>query len=256
MDALRLLLTLSLIISASSSSSLVNGDDAPKVSFEIYYESLCPYCSNLIVNYLPELFNTDLITITDFKLVPYGNAKIRADGTVTCQHGQWECLLNTVEACAIDTWPEVKDYFPFVYCVESLVYNHNYTYWETCYEKLGLDATPVTKCIKGDQGKELILQYAGKTASLEPPHKYVPWVVVDGQPLYDDYRYFADFICKAYKGATKPSACSGSSVRGIRKVKMDLMNSLYGKVTPNSKLWQIGSAFASWLQRNNIVSSS
>lgn len=23
------------------------------------------------------------------------------------QHGQWECLLNTVEACAIDTWPEV-----------------------------------------------------------------------------------------------------------------------------------------------------
>lgn len=48
-----------------------------------------------------------------------------------------------------------KDYFPFVYCVESLVYNHNYTYWETCYEKLGLDATPVTKCIKGDQGKEV-----------------------------------------------------------------------------------------------------
>ncbi|KAL0436422.1 UNVERIFIED_CONTAM: hypothetical protein Sradi_0350100 [Sesamum radiatum] len=79
MDALRLLLILSLI---SASAAVDSGD---KVSFEVYYESLCPYCSNLIVNYLYKLFDSDLISITDFKLVPYGNAKIRPNGTITCQ---------------------------------------------------------------------------------------------------------------------------------------------------------------------------
>lgn len=86
MNALRSLLFILSIISYSSSSAAtaaaVNSGD--KVSFEIYYETLCPYCSNLIVNYLPELFDSDLISITDLKLIPYGNAKIK-NGTIVCQ---------------------------------------------------------------------------------------------------------------------------------------------------------------------------
>lgn len=82
MDALRLLLILS-IISSSSAAAAVNSGE--KVTFEVYYESLCPYCSNLIVNYLYKLFESDLISITDLKLIPYGNAKIKPNGTITCQ---------------------------------------------------------------------------------------------------------------------------------------------------------------------------
>jgi interferon, gamma-inducible protein 30 len=94
---------------------------------------------------------------------------------------------------------------------------------------------------------QLELKYANQTDALEPPHRYVPWVVVDGQPLLEassflspelqrrrlcptvwskfipplvlvvtmnmfssiqDYENFEAYICKAYKG-TPPKACQG-----------------------------------------------
>lgn len=32
---------------------------------------------------------------------------------------------------------------------------------------------------------QLELQYADEIKALNPPHTYVPWVVVDGKPIYD-----------------------------------------------------------------------
>ncbi|KAJ8535621.1 hypothetical protein K7X08_023341 [Anisodus acutangulus] len=100
------------------------------------------------------------------------------------QHGPAECFLDTVEACALDAWPDLNEHFPFIYCVESLIYHKNYTQWETCFEKLNLKANLVTDCVGSERGKELELRYAAQTNALQPPHKFVPWVVVDGQQLY------------------------------------------------------------------------
>ncbi|XP_031122973.1 gamma-interferon-responsive lysosomal thiol protein [Ipomoea triloba] len=178
-----------------------------KVSLDLYYESLCPYSANFIVNYLAKIFENGIIDIVDLTLFPWGNAKLKGNNTFECQHGSAECLLNTIEACAIDAWPDLNEHFPFIYCVESLVYNENYSKWETCYEKLGKDPKPVSDCYASGRGKELELSYAAQTNALEPPHEYVPWVVVNGQPLYEDYENFVSYICKAYEGRDKVATC-------------------------------------------------
>ncbi|KAK9218449.1 hypothetical protein WN943_007086 [Citrus x changshan-huyou] len=54
---------------------------------------------------------------------------------------------------------------------------------------------------------QLELKYAAEINSLVPPHQYVPWIVVDVQPLYEDYEIFIDYICMAYKGNLVPKTC-------------------------------------------------
>ncbi|ONK77196.1 uncharacterized protein A4U43_C02F4080 [Asparagus officinalis] len=55
---------------------------------------------------------------------------------------------------------------------------------------------------------QIELRYAAQTDALQPPHEFVPWVVVNGKPLYDDYKNFEAYICKAYDGEL-PKACEG-----------------------------------------------
>ncbi|KAF5821709.1 putative gamma interferon inducible lysosomal thiol reductase GILT [Helianthus annuus] len=199
------------INTCSSSSDFVEiipvKEEAEKVQVKVYYESLCPYCENFIVNYLIDVFSEGIDAIADVHLFPYGNAKVNSNGNITCQHGEEECFFNTVEACAINTWPDVHDHFPFVYCVERYLYYGKFDQWESCFEELSLDPKPVKDCYSNGLGYQLNLQYADLTNSLEPPKKYVPWVVVDGKPLYDDYIYIITNICGMYKGPNLPKAC-------------------------------------------------
>ncbi|KAM3373937.1 gamma-interferon-responsive lysosomal thiol protein [Capsicum galapagoense] len=207
------LLQLSSNYCCESCTVRVSGE-VEKVKLDIYYETLCPSSAKFIVDNLPKLFDSGLIHVTQLKLFPYGNADV-FNGTIYCQHGKLECLLNTVQACAIDVWTDLNKYLPFINCMEnvvleSFVYRRQYPQWKTCYEKLKLDSTPVTDCLKSARGKELELFYAAETEALQPPHTYVPWVVVDGQPLYEDYENFISYICKAYKGTAEVPACSTS----------------------------------------------
>ncbi|RLN43090.1 gamma-interferon-inducible lysosomal thiol reductase-like [Panicum miliaceum] len=189
-----------------------------KVAVALYYESLCPYSARFVVDRLAGVFEDGLLDAVDLTLVPYGNARVHPGGEISCQHGPYECLLNTVEACAIDAWPDLDVHFRFIYCVEDLVVKRQYKEWESCFQKLGLAPEPVTGCYKSEQGHKLELKYANQTDALVPPHRYVPWVVVDGQPLLEasstgissalDYENFEAYICKAYKGSP-PKVCEG-----------------------------------------------
>lgn len=58
---------------------------AGKVSLELYYESLCPYCSRFIVNRLAGVFEDGLIDIVNLRLLPYGNAHVGSNSEISCQ---------------------------------------------------------------------------------------------------------------------------------------------------------------------------
>ncbi|XP_023764285.1 gamma-interferon-responsive lysosomal thiol protein [Lactuca sativa] len=262
-NLLLLLLIVSVVanlITASAASSPIAIASEEKLELTLYYEALCPFCENFIVNYLYKLFDNGLISIVDLKLSPYGNAKIRSNGTIVCQHGAWECVLNTVEACAIHAWPAVSDHFPFVYCVENLTYEGEYANWETCFQKVNVDPKPVLDCYTSGFGHELELQYADEIKALEPPHTYVPWVVLDGQPLYDDYVDIISLICKAYKGSKTPQACLGLSLPVTKHKDTDntLDNVCYKeeKSKSKSRVSEIMSATeASWMHDVGMVES-
>lgn len=203
-----LLIAALLLVGASAAAGDTAGKGNGKVDVALYYESLCPYSARFVVKHLARVFKDGLLDAVDITLVPYGNARVGKDGAISCQHGRDECFLNSVEACAIDAWPNLDVHFRFIYCVEDLVVKHKHQEWESCFEKLGLDPKPVTECYKSERGHKLELKYGRQTDALQPPHKYVPWVVVDGQPLYEDYENFEAYICKAYKGRP-PGVCEG-----------------------------------------------
>ena len=79
-SSLALLFICSVLLFPNPSSSESN-----KVSVDLYYETLCPDCSDFMVKHLIKLFDTGLISAVDLNLVPYGNAKLGPNNTITCQ---------------------------------------------------------------------------------------------------------------------------------------------------------------------------
>ncbi|KAI3441413.1 uncharacterized protein J3R85_002319, partial [Psidium guajava] len=185
------------LISPSPSLS----SDGGKVNLSLYYESLCPGSADFIANYLVKAFDTDLIDIINLKIVPWGNARMDSrTGAFICQHGEVECYLNTIQACGIEVWSDLKPHFNFIRCVErnvsegglqagkvSAVHQEKSSnvaaskLWESCAEELKLEEAGIYKCYTSGRGRE-------------------------------DYLNFIDYVCQAYKGGpAKPTACNSTS---------------------------------------------
>ncbi|KAM4709575.1 gamma-interferon-inducible lysosomal thiol reductase [Discoglossus pictus] len=191
----------------------VKQSSEPAVQVELYYESLCGGCRNfLCLQLFPTwLMLNDIMNVT---LVPYGNAQERNDSgkwDFQCQHGTDECVGNMMEACLMNQLQDIDAYFLIIFCMESS---------KSVTSSLGpclsiyapdLPSQKILDCVNGDLGNQLMHQNALRTEGLNPPHQYVPWVVINGKHT-DEIQAQAqsalfNLVCDMYTGP-KPDACS------------------------------------------------
>ncbi|XP_048470092.1 gamma-interferon-inducible lysosomal thiol reductase-like isoform X2 [Rhincodon typus] len=162
--------------------------DADPVMISLYYESLCGACRSFLVL---QLFPTWLMLngIMNITLVPYGNAMT--------------CIMHTLQ--------DPARFFPIIFCMESA---ENVTAAaQLClqvYEPL-LPWANIENCVNGDLGNKLMHHNSELTRALNPPHDYVPWILVNGkhtEDLEDEaVNSLFNLICNTYTGS-KPKACA------------------------------------------------
>ena len=78
-----------------------------------------------------------------------------------------------------------SEHFPFINCVETLVYEHKYPQWESCFEKLGLDPKPISDCYSSGHGKEV--GFLQLNLTLNFPFKWRKlswWKYQDAHPFF------------------------------------------------------------------------
>ncbi|NXW91796.1 GILT reductase, partial [Alopecoenas beccarii] len=193
---------------------------AAPVELSLFYESLCPACRMFLVR---ELFTAWLVLPDDVlsvTLVPYGNAQERnvsGKWIFQCQHGPEECLGNMIETCLMHEAKNFSTYFPVIFCLESgssVTKNLEAVCPLTCLQIYApqLDSSRIAACVQGDAGAALMHRNAQLTQALDPPHQYVPWILVNGKHT-DELQEQAQasllgLICQLYQGE-KPEACGG-----------------------------------------------
>ncbi|KAL8589550.1 hypothetical protein ACOMHN_015936 [Nucella lapillus] len=186
---------------------------APVVSFELYFESDCPYCQLFIADQLYPTF-TKVGSIMNLTLVPFGNAEEKMQGDhweFTCQHGKEECVGNLLETCAIHVMKgDYTRIMPFINCIESSQ-NYPMKAVKVCAGQHGAPLGEIMQCYNSTEGNLLEHQMAQRTDALKPSHQYVPWVVLNGVHTEkintEATENLLKLICDTYTGP-KPEACS------------------------------------------------
>ena len=191
---------------ASTSFQIANvtevfSQESSKVTLTLYYEALCPDCTELIsdgyASFMSEEQYQPIKDITAFVFVPFGNAKPASGGSYTCQHGTAECDSNVYEGCALkilgnnqitaigDSSSSLAAW-PFILCMEK--HSGDAKYVDTCittnYDKTSpLTTDSIQSCFNKeyndilDQGYKMTQETCQEEQGC---HTYVPWVTVDG----------------------------------------------------------------------------
>lgn len=91
-----------------------------------------------------------------------------------------------------------------------------------CAPYFNISMSTVIQCAQGREGNNLEHKMAVQTSVLNPPHKFVPWITLNGNHT-DEIQNQAEtdligLICNTYTGSKRPPACTKYSNhrRGFR----------------------------------------
>ena len=121
-----------------------------------------------------------------------------------CQHGSDECWGNLLHTCLINQRPKTDDHLPFILCMEANNVDDIQTAAEKCGPQYNVSIDAIeSKCMYTKVGNYQEHDMAVKTNALNPPHKYVPWVTLNGEHSEDIQKQaesdLVGLICKTYK---------------------------------------------------------
>jgi len=198
--------------------------DNEKVKIELYYESQCPGCRQMVTTSFYEAFQAEgFLDMAEVEFVPYGNAQETktASGTYEfrCQHGPSECVYNTIEVCAMAKIDDPLVAFQYIDCIERSDDSRDP---QQDFEKVAIACCELTnlpertvsqmeECAVGLEGIQLDHEAALRTDALDPPHTYVPYLVVNGEHSDTVQDAITDsllnYVCGAYRGPDKSPDC-------------------------------------------------
>lgn len=72
-------------------------------------------------------------------------------------------------------------FWPFIICMDKEGSFQSPTVAERCAKSNNIMWDNINTCYQGKEGRELELMYYNQTASLDPPHRYTPWVTINGK---------------------------------------------------------------------------
>jgi len=168
-----------------------------KVHVEIYYESLCPDCHDLLNNDFRKIWgDEDLRARIDLELVPFGNAAVVTKETISagyhfwhpdakypviiCQHKDGECLGNEIHACVNSTHGTEKMVDLVLCMVGKQVQGAGVEKSSfECMADLTIDPNKIKSCVGSDESKQRMIDHGRRSTRSELHRTYVPWVMTD-----------------------------------------------------------------------------
>lgn len=206
----------------------VDFSQIPKTAnIQVYYESLCPYSIAFITEQLWPTY-VRVGYLMDVQLVPFGNAfkeqqqqnptraerfavgrRQEPEYKYSCQHGPDECFGNVVQSCAAHIFNDTILSLAFVTCM-SLA-EHPSEAGRECARGIARNWNAIQRCANGGKGRVLQDEMSERTWNLNPPHHYVPWIVING--VHNDEQQamaqtdLLQVVCDATPDGRKPPPC-------------------------------------------------